>query len=91
MKFECVGVEITLSNERSFVLTCLYRHPFAKMEFYDQLKPMLNSLGPNKQIIILGDFNVNWDENKAEKNLERTTENYKLQQLIEQSTRLTNK
>lgn len=36
--FDCVGVEITLSNEMSFILICLYRHPSMEVDFYDQLK-----------------------------------------------------
>ncbi len=91
IKFDCVGVEVVLSTEMSFILICLYRHPSAKKDFYDQLKTMLNLIGPNKELIILGDFNVNWDDKQGRKNLKLTTENYNLKQLIEQPTRLTNK
>ena len=91
VKFDCVGIEVLLSTEMSFVFMCLYRHPSASLEFYDQLKIMLNSVGPNKELIILGDFNVNWDNKQGRKNLKLNTEYYNLKQLIEQPTRLTNK
>lgn len=91
VNFDCVGVEVTLSRQMSFILICLYRHPSAKVEFYDQLKRVLNSCNHNKEVIIIGDLNINWDDKQGRKNLKRTMEYYNLEQLIEKPTRLAKK
>lgn len=71
IQLECVGVEISLSPTMSFVVICLYRKPSATIEFYEKLK-LLNYCDSNKEIIIIGDFNVNWNDKKARKNLKPT-------------------
>ena len=90
VQIECVGLDITLSTEMSFILICLYRHPNAKADFYDQLKVLLNFCDLNKEIILIGDFNVNWDDKKGRKNLKQITDQYNFTQLVEQPTRITN-
>ena len=87
---ECVAVEISLSHEMSFTIICMYRSPSAKVDFYDHLKTVLNLCNSNKEIILLGDFNVNWDDKKDRTNMKRTTKYYSLDQLIEKPTRITN-
>lgn len=69
IKFDSVGVEINFSNEMSFILNCMYRHPTTKVVFFDQLKSLLNSSDSNKETIILSDLNANWDDKKGRKNL----------------------
>ena len=87
---ECVMVNISLSDKMSFIVICIYRKPTAKIEFYDQLKALLKSLNHKKEIILIGDFNVNWDNKKDRKNLKSITDSFNLLQLIDQPTRLTN-
>ncbi len=67
VQLECVGVEVTLSSEMSFILICLYRHPTAKVDFYTQLKSIFNVCDFNKEVIVFGDINVNWDDKKGRK------------------------
>lgn len=62
VSLECVGVDISLSAEMSFILICMYRKPSAKLDFYDQLKQLLNHCDLKKEVIIMGDFNINWNE-----------------------------
>ena len=90
IELECVGIEISLSKEMSFNLICLYRHPTSKVIFYEQLYRLLKSCDTNKETIIFGDFNVNYDDEKCRKNLEKTMDAYNFTQLIEKSTRITN-
>ena len=73
-QLECVGVKITLSSEMSFSLICLYRHPSATVEFYDQLKHIFNACNFDKEVIVLGDLNINWDDKKCRKKLKEITE-----------------
>jgi len=63
---ECVDVNNSLSVEITFSLICLYRKPSAKLESYDQLKN-LHSLDFNKEVILMGDFNVNWNDKGGKK------------------------
>ncbi len=72
LDFDCVGIEIMLSNEMSFSLICLYRQPTAKADFYNQLKHLLKSCDSNKEIIIVGDFNINWYDKQNRKNLKKS-------------------
>lgn len=60
-----------------------------KVDFYDQLKNVKSS-DQNKEIIIMGDFNINWDDKHGRKNLKRSTDYFNLEQLIEKPTRITN-
>lgn len=61
-----------------------------KVDFYDQLKNVLKSGDQNNEIIIIGDFNTNWDDKHGRKNLKRSTDYFNLEQLIEKPTRITN-
>ena len=87
--FDCVGVEITLSEEMSLTMICLYRQPTAKVDFYDQVKLLLNSCDSNKELIIIGDFNINWNDKQNRKSLKRITDKHNLTQLVDQPTRIT--
>lgn len=69
---ECVGVEITLSAGMSFTLIYLYCHH--KVDFFDQLKSILTACDFNKEVILVGDINVHWDNKKLRKNLEQITD-----------------
>ncbi len=75
----------------AFSLICLYRKPSAKLEFYDQLKNLLHSLDFNKEVILMGDFNINWSDKGGRKKLKNITDYFNLTQLIEQPTRITNR
>lgn len=80
---ECVGVKISLSAEMSLTLICMYRKPSAK------LKALLNNCDFNKEVIIMGDFNINWNDKSGRRNLKNITDYCNLTQLIEQPTRIT--
>ncbi len=86
---ECVGVNISLSAEMSFILICMYRKHSAKLDFYDQLKQILNHCNLKKEVIIMGDFNINWNERKERKKIKQIFDYFNFTQLIEQPTRIT--
>lgn len=90
INLECVGVNISLSNEMSHTVICIYRKPSAKNYFYDHLKTLLKSCNHKREIILSGDFNINWDDKKDRKNLKSITDLFNLVQLIDQPTRITN-
>ena len=91
-ELECLCVDISLSTEMSFVLVYLYRPPDAKVIFYDQLEALLKDVSAlNKEVILYGDVNINWDIKSIRKNLKKTTDHFSLSQLIEKPTRITSK
>ena len=59
--FESVWVEIENNNGKNYLLCCTYRHPNSAIDtFCDYLQEILsNPAVSNKQIFILGDFNIN--------------------------------
>jgi len=58
--FECCGITTQLPDLGTIVLISIYRSPSANLnEFMERLEDMLNML-PNTNIIICGDFNVDF-------------------------------
>ncbi len=59
--FETVWAEIPTTKERNTLICCSYRHPSTEIENYtDYIQMTLsNSSVVNKQVFILGDFNIN--------------------------------
>lgn len=86
---ECVGVQISVSPMMSFVVVCIYRKPTAKIDFYEQCK-LLNHCDRTKEIILIGDFNINWTDKKGRKTLKQIAEYFNLTQMIKKPTRITN-
>ncbi len=87
---ECIGLNITISPEMSFTLICLHRPPSSKNTFYDQLKTVLKYSDFKRGTILLGDFNINWDNKLDRKKLKQLTDNHNLTQVIQGPTRITN-
>ena len=58
--FESVWVEVENRNGKNYLLCCAYRHPNSAFDtFSDYLQEILSSSAvSNKQIFILGDFNI---------------------------------
>ena len=86
---ECIGVDIHLSREMSLTAICVYRKPTAGPEFYDQLKALLATCNHKREILLFGDFNINWENKQDRKKLKLITEYFNLTQLIKQPTRIT--
>ena len=59
---ESIFVEIVNPNKPNIIVGVVYRHPGMSLNSFnsDFLKPLFHKLGSeNKQLILLGDFNVN--------------------------------
>ncbi|OON91327.1 MAG: hypothetical protein ATN33_01430 [Epulopiscium sp. Nele67-Bin001] len=87
---ECIGLNISLCPAMSFTVICVYRPPSAKDVFYDHLQTILKHCNSKKEIILLGDFNVNWDSKSDKKKIKHLTDKYNLIQIIKGPTRITN-
>ncbi len=64
---ECIGLNLVLSPQMSFVLIVIYRPPSSNISFYENLKQLLKQCDFNKEVIIMGDFNINWDDKPSER------------------------
>ena len=57
--FECIGVELKMSNCKNISVICIYRTPNTNLhEFNQHLTGILKSV-ENKSVLLAGDFNVN--------------------------------
>lgn len=61
-EIECIGLELILYEQMSFFVIGIYRPPSAKAVFYENLDALIKKCNINKEIILLGDFNVNWND-----------------------------
>lgn len=86
---ECIALIVTLAPQMSFVLVVQYRPPSSNNRFYKDLKNILKECDSGKEIILMGDFNINWEDKTNRKALKRNTDNFDLTQLISGPTRIT--
>lgn len=92
---ECIGLSVTLSPQMSFILLVLYRPPNSTIEFYESLNSVLKecdrkkSQCHKKEMLLMGDFNINWENRTNRKALKQVTDKFDLTQLITGPTRIT--
>ncbi len=85
---ECVGIKIRLSPEMSFAVLVLYRPPTSNIVFFDHLTNILKKCDA-KEILLMGDFNINWIDKNGRKKLKEITQKFNFTQMIEKATRIT--
>ena len=71
-ELESVFIEIIQKNFKNIVVGCIYRHPcMQQSEFIDEyLKPLSeNLISGNKEVILLGDFNIDLLKCDSNKNI----------------------
>lgn len=73
----------------SFILICLYRPPSSTIAFYDNLHKLLKQCQERKELILMGNFNINWENNSDRKKLKDITDKFNLTQLVRGPTRIT--
>lgn len=49
---------------------------------------VLKECNPNKELLLMGDFNVNWEDKSKRRKLKMITEKFHLEQLIKRPTRI---
>ena len=74
----------------SLTLIVLYRPPSANIDFYDKFKEMLKQCDFKKEVIVMGDFNIHWDDNCTRKKLQQIMDGFNLVQMVKGPTRITN-
>lgn len=72
------------------MLIVLNHPPSSNKIFYDQFKNLLKSCDLRKEILLMGDPNVNWEDKTMSKTLRQVTYSFDLCQVVKGSTRITN-
>lgn len=67
MDIECMAVRMILSTNMSFTVICIYRPPSSNSMFYEHLRNILKEFDRNKELILVGDLNINWTEKSKRK------------------------
>ena len=83
--FEFIALELSLSSNDCFVVIGVYRPPSAETSSLNDLAHMLSSYG-NREVIVMGDFNVDWLSGASE-SFKEICSNINLPQLITEPTR----
>lgn len=90
---ECLVLKLILSPRMNFTVVTLCNPPssskYCNVHFYCNLDEMLKRLRGDSEIIVLGDFNINWLEKCDKQKLKAVTSKYKLHQQTVGPTRLT--
>ena len=91
---ECIWLEVINKNTKSFLITAFYRPPegslYLSKSFDDDFHDIImNASLSNKEIILLGDLNVNYLSNNDNKNLKSILTLFGFKQLINEATRTT--
>ena len=97
-ELESIFKEIVTKNSKNIIVSCIYRHPCMHPQEFNSifLKPLTNKLSKenNKEIILLGDFNIDLiktnKNNNASEFLDRIYSSYLIPQ-ITSPTRLTSR
>lgn len=72
----------------SFTVFAVYRPPAASNDFFDCLNIILKQ-HDKKEIILMGDFNLNWRDKKRRKKLKDIVKTFQMTQMICNPTRIT--
>ncbi len=86
---EYIAVTIVLSPCMTFTVVGIYRPPSSNSMFYDHLRNLLKGFDRNRELILVGDFNINWNEKSNRKKLQEIVSHFDLVQLIQGPTRIT--
>ena len=96
-EIETLCIEVYPPHQKSFVVSAIYKPPDCAMSFYDNLEKYVYEIEEvNKNLILIGDFNCNFDmsKNQTDPNyakLRDLSNLFQLDQLINDYTRVTDK
>lgn len=90
VKLECLGLNVILSSTMKFKLIVIYNPPSHGANFDDDFKSLLLNIDNCTECIIMGDFNINWQEkNNSRTKLKSLMDKFKYMQMINKPTRIT--
>ena len=91
---ECLWIEIFFKNTKSLLIACYYRPPntskYLSKDFNDALnETLLSAQKENKEMILLGDFNMNYLKKDDSKEVKSVINVNGFKQMIKKPTRIT--
>lgn len=89
VSIECLGLNVFLSPEMHFRILVLYNPPACDTGFYDKLEKLLKAISHKTEVMIFGDFNINWADKKTKKKLKYSMSKFDFSQKIKGPTRIT--
>lgn len=89
-ELECLGLNMELSSAMSFTLIVIYRPPSANVSFYEKFRELLQQCNFNREVLVMGDLNINWLNSSTRQQLKQVTDSFNLKQIIDGPTRITN-
>ena len=95
-ELECIWLEINFPNTKSFLFSVWYRPPstskFLPTNFNELLRNSLIKVSSeNKEMILTGDFNINYQKVEDNGELKSIFTLFQLKQIIKTATRVTDK
>ena len=84
---ECLGIKIVFANKMPLNIVVIYKPPKENDNNFTQLNHIIKTLG-DKELIIIGDFNINWLNKQTSAKLKQTCSKSGLSQLINSPTRI---
>eukprot|EP00112_Aurelia_sp_Birch-Aquarium-sp1_P007092 Seg1774.4 transcript_id=Seg1774.4/GoldUCD/mRNA.D3Y31 product="hypothetical protein" protein_id=Seg1774.4/GoldUCD/D3Y31 len=90
---ECIWIEVTCRFAKNFLVCCMFRPPssshYLPNNFNDRMRDMLSTATvENKEVIVLGDVNVNYLVKEDNKDFKEILALLGLKQLIKDATRI---
>ncbi|MGL5684566.1 MAG: endonuclease/exonuclease/phosphatase family protein, partial [Vagococcus fluvialis] len=92
VSIESLCINVALSPRMTFNILVVYRPPSScPIIFYECLGKMLKGFKQNSEVLLFGDFNINWMIKSERKQLKEITQKYDFYQQINGPTRITKK
>lgn len=86
---ECMGITVTLSPQRLFNIVGMYSPTSSKDVFFVLMIDILKQCDLSKELLQMGDFNLNWTDKVRSKKLKEITKKFELAQLFKGPTGIT--
>ncbi len=92
VSMESLCINVSLSPHMEFNIVVLYNPPSGcSVTFYDNIEELFKCFKRNCEVLVFGDFNINWLDKHCRKKLKDLTSKYDYQQMISGPTRISRK
>lgn len=88
VNIEHICVEVSLSLSMHFLIVVLYNPPSCNEMFYGELDKLLKMVAHKSEVIILGDFNIDWFNSSKRKKLKTLMTKFDFTQIMKGATRI---
>ncbi len=92
VSMESLCINVSLSPHMEFNIVVLYNPPSGcSVTFYDNIEELFKCFKRNCEVLVFGDFNINWLDKHCRKKLKDLTSKYDYQQMISGPTHISRK